>query len=109
MYTIISTPNFNFFSFVNSINFYETNKFTETQLQKIKPNQEIPLEIHSWKKNRGFFVDLNTNTTKKKERKKERKRSTTKQVKKIKQIELVFVTTYYPIRSEEHTSELQSQ
>ena len=50
MYTIISTPNFNFFSFVNSINFYETNKFTETQLQKIKPNQEIPLEIHSWKK-----------------------------------------------------------
>ena len=52
MYTIISTPNFNFFfSFVNSINFYETNKLTETQPQKIKPNQ-IPLEIHSWKKKR---------------------------------------------------------
>ena len=35
MYYVISTPNLMFVSFINSINFYETNQLTKTQPQKL--------------------------------------------------------------------------
>ena len=41
MYTVISTPNLMFVSFVNSINFYETNKFTKTQPQKLNQTKKF--------------------------------------------------------------------
>ena len=43
-------------SFVNSINFYETNK-AETQPQKLNQTKKF---AHGDQKNKEFFVDLNS-------------------------------------------------